>query len=624
VKSRTFFFILLMGASFSAQVLSAQVVSAQVDTAGVQRLYNRAMHLTLADSVKYYADSINRLSSAAGNADMGIESLRLYGWYFENKGDYTQALGFYYRALDSARIHHYVHRQTELLTDLAAVYTQDMKQPQKAKAIYQECVRLNTALGDAHSLIASYSNLGAIYNRLALYDSALYFLQEGLSIGQPLEAKGREDLSEIYNNIGNTYYYQKKYAQSIGWFRINYQKDLVSRLPSRLADLWIDVLNMADSYSEEGAYDSAGKYAELALHLAIQQDSRSKQSDSYQVLANLARHRGDYKKAFDYQSKWYSLDTALVNSETYKSIAELEQKYEARKRENDNLRLESEITRQRFNNRIVTILSVSLFLIALVTAVLFIIKRRTNRQLSATNDLIVRQNLRLSELNFEKNSLISIVSHDLSTPFATINIYHQLLQNDENNLSSGQKKALDRIGQATRYGEHLIRHILDVEKAQTNQQKIQLENLDLRGFAETILDEFSPVAANKDVRLHLACPDRAISLLSDPHLLGRLLGNLLSNAIKYTPSGNHVWVTIEEEKDMVSIEVRDEGVGIPADELPHLFSKYSKLSSRPTSGESSTGLGLAIVKRICEELNGQISCSSSPGRGSVFTVILRK
>lgn len=613
-----------MGASFFARELSAQVVTAQVDTASVQRLYNRAMHLTLVDSVKYYADSINRLSSAAGNADMRIESLRLYGWYYENKGDYTQALGFYYRALDSARIHNYVHRQTELLTDLAAVYTQDMKQPQKAKAIYQECVRLNTAFGDAHSLIASYSNLGAIYNRLALYDSALYFLHEGLRIGRPLEVQGREDLSEIYNNIGNTYYYQKKYAESINWFRINYQKDLVSKLPSHLADLWIDVLNMADSYSEEGAYDSADKYAELALRLAVQQDSRSKQSDSYQVLANLTRHRGDYKRAFDYQSKWYSLDTALVNRETYKAIAELEQKYEARKRENDNLILESEITRQRFHNRVATILSVSLFLIAVVTAVLFIIKRRTNQQLSATNDLIVRQNLRLSELNFEKNSLISIVSHDLSTPFATINIYHQLLQNEDNNLSSGQKKALDRIGQATRYGEQLIRHILDVEKAQTNQQKIQLENLDLRGFAETILDEFSPVAARKDVRLHLACPDRPISLLSDPHLLGRMLGNLLSNAIKYTPSGKDVWVTIAEEKDAVSIEVRDEGVGIPADELPHLFSKYSKLSSRPTSGESSTGLGLAIVKRICEELNGQISCSSSPGKGSVFTVILRK
>jgi len=612
VKSLLFICLLLIGTSLSAQV----------DTGALRRVYYRAMHLTMTDSVKYYADSIDRLYATGRDATTGIMSLRLYGWYYENKGDFTRALEFYYRALDSARKHRFIELQTEMLTDLAAVYTQDMKQPRKAKDIYQECVRLNQLLGDSHSLIASYSNLGAIYNRLGLYDSALFFLEEGLRIGKPLEAKGQENLSEIYNNIGNCYYYQKKFKASIDWFRINYQKDQVSHLPSRLADLWVDVLNMADSYSEEGAYDSAAKYGDLSLRLAIQQDSRSKESDSYQVLSNLARHRGDYKKAFDYQTKWYSLDTALVNRETYKSIAELEQKYEARKRENENLILESEITRQRFHNRIVTTMAISLLLIAVVTAVLFIFKRRANRQLSATNELIVRQNDRLSELNFEKNSLISIVSHDLSTPFASIGIYNQLLQNEKDNLTLAQKKALDRIGQATRYGENLIRHILDVEKAQTNQQKVKFENLDLCGFAGSIIDEFNPVAAKKEIGLHLDCP--AISLLSDPHLLGRMLENLLSNAIKYTPTGKKVWISIGEEKDTVSIKVRDEGVGILPEELPHLFSKYNKISSQPTAGEPSTGLGLAIVKRICEELNGQISCESALGKGSVFTVILKK
>jgi signal transduction histidine kinase len=70
--------------------------------------------------------------------------------------------------------------------------------------------------------------------------------------------------------------------------------------------------------------------------------------------------------------------------------------------------------------------------------------------------------------------------------------------------------------------------------------------------------------------------------------------------------------------------VIDEGVGIEEKELPFLFSKYSKLSSRPTDGEHSTGLGLSIVKRIVEQLNGRISCESVVGKGSAFTVLLRK
>ncbi len=268
-------------------------------------------------------------------------------------------------------------------------------------------------------------------------------MKEGLRIGKPLEGKGEDDLTVLYNNLGNTYYGLKRYDEAIVYFRYNYVNDLAGQSTLRQADLWLDVLNMADSYSEKGTYDSAAKYADLALRFARQLDSKSKQSDTYQVLAKLAQHRGDYKKAWEYQGKWYELDTALVNSETYRSIAELEQKYEARERENEKLVLQSEIVQQKFHNRIMMVMAVSLLLIAIAAAMAFIVKRKTNKQLQSTNDLIVRQNERLSELNYEKNSLISIVSHDLSTPFASISMWQQLLENEKDNLTLTQRKALD-------------------------------------------------------------------------------------------------------------------------------------------------------------------------------------
>jgi signal transduction histidine kinase len=598
----------------------------QVDTSSIRHLYYYAMKLTEAriDSIDYYADYMHQIDQKGQYPAARFMSLRLYGWYFENKANYPRAIDYYMQALDAARKLGYIEHQTEALADLAAVYTSDMKEPEKAKEIYQECVRLDRQLGDAGSLVTSYINLGAIYDRLGLYDSALLLLNEGLRIGKPLEAKGKFDLDDLYNNLGNTYYYMKEFAQSIVYFRDNYIHHLVSQSPSRESDLWFDVLNMADSYTEEGSYDSAAKYGDLALQLARRLDSKSKESDSYQVLAKLAQRRGDYKKAFEYQGKWYALDTALVNSETYKSIAELEKKYETRERENEKLLLQSEIAQQKFHNRIMMVMAVSLLLIAIAAAMAFIVKRKANRQLQANNDLVIRQNERLSELNEEKNSLISIVSHDLSTPFASIGMWQQLLQSEQDNLSDSQRKALDRIAQATQYGEKLIRHILDVEKAETNQNKLQLENLDLRIFAEWRLDNFTPVAAAKHISLHLDCPNRSIYFLSDRQLLGRMLDNLLSNAIKYTAAGKNVWMSVSEEKDAVSIKIRDEGVGIQTDELPHLFSKYSKISSQPTNGEASTGLGLAIVKRICEELKGKITCESTPGEGSIFTIVLKK
>jgi signal transduction histidine kinase len=598
---------------------------AQGDSVSIMTAYEKGMNFTEAqvDSIGFYANFIDEAGAKTGYVKARVMALRLHGFYYENKADYKRAIDYYLQGLDEARKIDDIKHEINALTDLAVMYT-EMKQPQKAKDVYLECVALNKKRGDAASLVTSYINLAPLYNHLGLYDSALLFLQEGLRIGKPLEEQGKEDLSNLYNNLGQTYYFLKNYDKSIEYFAGNYRHHLAAQGLTAKATRWFDVLNLADAYTQKNMLDSAGKYAALALSLAEQLNARSKQSDTYQVLSKLAHRRGDYKKAYEYQSKWYELDTAIVNGETYKAIAELEEKYEARQHENEMLLLQGEITQQKFHTRIMVIMSISLLAIAILAALAFVIKRKANRKLQATNDLVTRQNERLSELNFEKNSLISIVSHDLSTPFASIGMWAQLLQVDASNLTAEQRKALSRIEQATAYGEKLIRHILDVEKVQTNQHKLQLENVDLRIFSESVIDTFQPAADKKNIQLHLECPEKSLYFLSDRQLLSRMLENLLSNAIKYTDVGKNVWMSVSDEKDAISIKVRDEGVGIEKDELPHLFSKYSKISSQTTHGEPSTGLGLSIVKRICEELNGQIHCESRPGEGSIFTVVLKK
>lgn len=203
----------------------------QVDTNSIRHTYYYAMKLTEAriDSIEYYADYMQQIDQKGQYPAAKFMSLRLRGWYFENKANYPRAIDYYMQALDAARKLGYIEHQTEALADLAAVYTSDMKEPEKAKDIYQECVRLDRQLGDAGSLVTSYINLGAIYDRLGLYDSALLLLKEGLRIGKPLEAKGKYDLDDLYNNMGNTYYYLKEFAQSIVYFRDNYIHHLVSQ-----------------------------------------------------------------------------------------------------------------------------------------------------------------------------------------------------------------------------------------------------------------------------------------------------------------------------------------------------------------------------------------------------------
>jgi signal transduction histidine kinase len=212
----------------------------------------------------------------------------------------------------------------------------------------------------------------------------------------------------------------------------------------------------------------------------------------------------------------------------------------------------------------------------------------------------------------------------LSSPFSSIGMWCQLLEADLDKLTPDQQKAVQRIKASTQKGETLIRTILDVEKAETNKHMVQLENFNLSLFVESVVEDFRPSASGKNINLHCETPGNHVYVVSDKQLVARICENLLSNALKYTPPGKNVWISLSDEQDAVNIKVKDEGVGIEPSEMPYLFSKYSNISSLPTSGEASTGLGLSIVKRIVQELNGSIFCESEPGKGSLFTIILGK
>ena len=566
----------------------------------------------------FYAEYI-AIESAKLKFNKGdVLSTRLKGIHYEMKNDYAKAIEYYFLSLDAARKLPEKPYTTSALSDLAILYS-GMKRPDMARKMYLQILRETDDKDDIVSITSTYSNLGAIYSQLKMNDSALYYLYKGLSIAQP--HKGKLDLSTLYNNIGNVYFDKNEFPRAMGYFRENMKYHLAE---NEMADLWTDYLNIGDAYTELKKFDSAQIYADKALTLSRELNSRHKEASSYSILSKLYHRKGDYRKAFDYQQQWYRLDTALVNVETNQSVAELQERFDVKERESENQLLQSKVEKQRIQNKSLAYLAIASVVIGLLIAGFLVQKRRSHKRLEQVNNIISRQNDKLAELNYEKNSLISVVSHDLSTPFAGIKTWGQVLQSDQENLSPDQQKAIDRIMQSATRGETLIRSILDVEKAETNQRKIKLENFDLSLFAEEILDDFKPGARKKNISLHYGDAKKEVFIISDKNLVSRVFENLLSNAVKYTAEGKNIWLSVSEENDAVHIQVKDEGIGIPKDELKHLFSKYSQLSSAPTNGEKSTGLGLSIVKRIVDELNGNVYCESESGKGSMFTVVLKK
>jgi signal transduction histidine kinase len=605
---------------FTLALVCSCLAYSQADTTHLKKLYDRCLDFNeeKVDSIKYYAAYIEKEAERLNFKKGPVLSTRLRGLYEDLNNNYGKAIEYYLQSLEEARKLQAVEYEMSALSDLAIVYS-IIKEPTKAKEFYILCAEMVKARGEVSSLVNTYNNLAVIYTQLKQFDSARYLLNEAVRIGKP--HTDNIDLTSIYNNLGNVNFREKKYDDALVYFRRNYFKH---QSENNAAGLWVAVLNIADVFIEKKMFDSASVYTDQSMKLAVQLGSKSKEADSYSILAKLHEYKGDYNKAYKYLKDWYSLDTAIVHTETYRTIAELQERFNAREREAENNLLLARVEKEIIRTRWFITLAIALGIIGILIAVGLINKRRANQRLQATNDLIIQQNEKLSELNHEKNSLISIVSHDLNTPFATIQIWSRILGNDAGNLTDEQLKALDKIIQASTYGEEMIGRILDIEKTDIGEHKMQLENFDLTIFAEQVIDGFRHVAAEKNIQLHSELPGKKLYILSDRQLVSRICANLLSNAIKYTPRGKNVWISVNDLQDAISIKIRDEGVGIEKEELPYLFSKYSKISSQPTEGEPSTGLGLSIVKRIVEEINGKIFCESQPGEGTLFTVILKK
>jgi signal transduction histidine kinase len=148
----------------------------------------------------------------------------------------------------------------------------------------------------------------------------------------------------------------------------------------------------------------------------------------------------------------------------------------------------------------------------------------------------------------------------------------------------------------------------------------QTPAVDLAAILENAVADHRLEARRKRIELECRVEGVLPCGATNPTSLGRILDNLIGNAIKYSPAGARVMVTGRAADGGTLFDVRDEGPGIPAAELPRLFQPFRRGSAIPTGGERSTGLGLSIVKRLVEQLGGDVTVRSRVGEGTCFSV----
>jgi PAS domain S-box-containing protein len=245
-------------------------------------------------------------------------------------------------------------------------------------------------------------------------------------------------------------------------------------------------------------------------------------------------------------------------------------------------------------------------------------------QLSDQNKILRESEMRLKNLNMQKDKFVSIISHDLRNPFASLLGHAELLQLLWK--ETPEDKKLNYIGaiyNAAKHQLNQLNNLLEWAKFSDGRMPFKPRLINISDIIKKSQESLSGIKQKKNIGF-INNVDERINILGDKNLLYRLFENLIGNALKFTPQDGSIWINTNyvEDHNQVFISLRDNGIGIPEEILPSLFKLEGKVSRTGTSGEPGTGLGLILCKEIVELHQGIITASSKPGEGSTFTLNL--
>lgn len=229
----------------------------------------------------------------------------------------------------------------------------------------------------------------------------------------------------------------------------------------------------------------------------------------------------------------------------------------------------------------------------------------------------------LQELNQVKNRFLGMAAHDLRHPITVMQGYLDMLVGGVlGPLPENQVRVLRTLQEASKTMVTLVNDLLDVSAIEAGSLELRLEPESLAAFLEEVHIESSLLAQRKQQEVGLEIPSTPPILVMDAQRIHQVLTNLVTNAIKFSQPQTRITLGARLGSDEIQIYVRDQGQGIPANEIGKAFTEFGRLSVRPTAGETSTGLGLAIAKRIVEAHGGRIWVESEKGVGSTFSFAL--
>ncbi|MBC8043482.1 MAG: tetratricopeptide repeat protein [Rhizobacter sp.] len=501
---------------------------------------------------------------------IALQGIGLSYWHL---GDNPTALTFFEKSLELVRATGNVFGEIYVLNSLGAFYCQ-LKEIETGIAFNSQSLSLAQKVGFDRGAAMSLVNLGIAYKNLGQYQKALTTYEQAVLISEQLEdgwisAQATMNLGYIHECLGD-------YRESIEF----YQRSLVlsQRIGNKITEVnalynigRLNVKLLQFDLAEQFLYDSLKLAEEIQHHVHLY--------NAHEALTDYHQQRGNFPKALYHHKIFHELKEKVFNEESDKRIRNLQVLHQVEQTKKD-----AELDRQKA--------------------------------------------AKLKELDEFKSRFFANISHEFRTPLTLI------LGSMEDLLSSNiVSPHADTVQVAQRNAQKLlllVGELLDLSRLDAGKLSLNIYHGDLGRFLRNTVSCFSSLAEQKQISLSFHADVDASAAYFDADKLDKAVSNILSNSFKFTVGGGeiHVWLTLSQQAqphadtqrtDIATITISDTGIGVPEQELPHVFDRFYQVSKTHTEG---TGIGLALAKELIEFCRGKIEATSVIGKGTTFVITL--
>ncbi|MDY0086146.1 MAG: tetratricopeptide repeat-containing sensor histidine kinase [Bacteroidales bacterium] len=575
------------------------------------------------DTAASYLDKVKKLAEQ-------LDKPKFYAAYYNNRGIQAGNMGrlnesydYYIKAL-----HYFAElddkRNRAILNNNIGRVSQELGDHESAISYFEEAMAINRIYGDIYDLGMNYGNIGISYKKLEKYDKALEAFNAAYLIAKENDfrmemARALLNSAEIHMVKADTSQAEENYLVSLEICQANDIKN----------GTIFNNLGLASLYYYQKSYAKAWKHLDAAERVAREIQENTRLVEVYDLKVDLLKQESDFEAALVYREKYIALKDSLSELANKQHLLDVKTKYEAEKKSLENLQLRTE---NKSKNIVIfwrTLFSLVLIvLLAILVVFIYNIRQsrkkleKANQSLKELNNTITKQNNTLQESNQAKDKLLSVIGHDLRSPFNSILGLLQLMTTDfEAFDKQEQKEILQTLYKQAGDTYQTVENLLQWALSQRGSIKCKVVPTNLSAVIYQEINFYKQKAEAKQIRILFKIDDEAYAM-ADKELMLIVFRNLINNAIKFSEAGQEIIIKNYQANNWQIVEIEDHGKGMTPDQLAALHADQNLESTKGTHNEGGTGLGLQLVKEFMQMQNGKFELESVAGQGSTAKLCL--